>query len=70
MRAVRHGGVHKVLFGSNGPLLDPALELDTIVPLGLPSAHRAPITGGNTRRLPAGHDARALSASGGGHGNA
>ena len=40
---------HKVLFGSDGPLLHPALELHKITLLHLPAAQEALITGGNTR---------------------
>jgi len=51
VRAVKRAGPHKILFGSDGPLLHPALELYKIKLLGLPAEHEALITGGNIARL-------------------
>jgi predicted TIM-barrel fold metal-dependent hydrolase len=51
VRAVRRAGPHKLLFGSDGPQLHPALELHKITLLGLPPAQQALITGGNAARL-------------------
>lgn len=51
VQAVRRAGPHKLLFGSDGPLLHPALELQKIRLLRLPRAREAAITGGNLRRL-------------------
>jgi predicted TIM-barrel fold metal-dependent hydrolase len=49
--AVRRAGPHKLLFGSDGPLLHPAVELYKIKLLGLSPAQQALITGGNILRL-------------------
>ena len=49
--AVRRAGAHKILFGSDGPLLHPGLELYKIRLLKLPPQHEALITGGNIARL-------------------
>lgn len=49
--AVRRAGPHKILFGSDGPLLHPALELHKIKLLGLPADLEGQITGGNAARL-------------------
>ena len=51
VRAVRRAGPHKLLFGSDGPLLHPALELHKIRLLRLPPPQQALITGGNIGRL-------------------
>jgi uncharacterized protein len=51
VRAVRRAGPHKLLFGSDGPLLHPALELFKIKLLRLPAPHEALISGGNALRL-------------------
>jgi predicted TIM-barrel fold metal-dependent hydrolase len=51
VRAVWRAGPHKLLFGSDGPQLHPALELQKVRLLGLPSAQQALITGGNAARL-------------------
>jgi hypothetical protein len=50
-RAVRRAGPHKLIFGSDGPLLHPALELYKIRLLRLPPAEERLITGGNAARL-------------------
>jgi predicted TIM-barrel fold metal-dependent hydrolase len=49
--AVRRAGPHKILFGSDGPLLHPALELGKIKLLRLPARQEAQVTGGNILRL-------------------
>jgi uncharacterized protein len=49
--AVRRAGPGKLLFGSDGPLLHPALELQKIRLLGLPDQDEALILGGNIARL-------------------
>jgi predicted TIM-barrel fold metal-dependent hydrolase len=49
--AVRRAGPGKLLFGSDGPLLHPALELHKIRLLGLPGEDEALILGGNIARL-------------------
>jgi predicted TIM-barrel fold metal-dependent hydrolase len=51
VRAVQRAGPHKLLFGSDGPLLHPALELYKITLLRLPAQQQALITGGNILRL-------------------
>jgi hypothetical protein len=49
--AVRRAGAHKLLFGSDGPWLHPALELHKIRLLGLPPKQEALVLGGNLLRL-------------------
>ena len=49
--AVRRAGPRKVLFGSDGPWLHPALELEKIRLLELPPAEAALVTGGNALGL-------------------
>lgn len=51
VEAVRRGGAHKILFGSDGPWLHPGLELHKIRLLRLPPAQEALILGGNILRL-------------------
>lgn len=51
VEAVRRAGPHKLLFGSDGPLLHPALELHKIRLLGLSPRGWALVTGGNIARL-------------------
>jgi uncharacterized protein len=51
VQAVERAGAHKVLFGSDGPWLHPAIELYKIRTLGLPPDEQALILGGNIRRL-------------------
>jgi predicted TIM-barrel fold metal-dependent hydrolase len=51
VRAVRRAGPGKILFGSDGPLLHPAVELYKIKLLRLPPAQESLITGGNILRL-------------------
>lgn len=51
VEAVRRAGAHKVLFGSDGPWLHPALELQKIRMLHLPPADEALVLGGNVLRL-------------------
>jgi uncharacterized protein len=49
--AVRRAGAHKILFGSDGPLLHPALELFKIRLLQLQPDEEQLIVGGNVLRL-------------------
>jgi predicted TIM-barrel fold metal-dependent hydrolase len=51
VRAIRQAGSRKLVFGSDGPWLHPALELHKIRLLGLPPAEEALVLGGNARRL-------------------
>jgi predicted TIM-barrel fold metal-dependent hydrolase len=51
VRAVGRAGPRKLVFGSDGPWLHPALELAKIRLLGLPPAEEALILGGNLLRL-------------------
>ena len=51
LEAVRRAGPHKLLFGSDGPWLHPAVELAKIDALGLSRAARALITRDNFLRL-------------------
>lgn len=51
VQAVKRAGAHKVLFGSDGPWLHPALELYKIRLLGLQHTAEALILGGNIMRL-------------------
>jgi predicted TIM-barrel fold metal-dependent hydrolase len=51
VEAVRRGGARKVLFGSDGPWLHPALELHKIRLLGLEPGQERLILGGNALRL-------------------
>jgi predicted TIM-barrel fold metal-dependent hydrolase len=53
-QAVQRAGAHKLLFGSDGPWLHPAVELAKIRLLGLPPAQQALVLGGNLQRLIAG----------------
>ena len=47
VQAVRRAGACKLLFGSDGPWLHPAVELHKIRVLRLPAAEEALILGGN-----------------------
>ena len=49
--AVRAIGPHRVLFGSDGPGCQPALEVDKVRRAGLAEADLALVLGGNLRRL-------------------
>lgn len=49
--AVRRAGAGKVLFGSDGPWLHPAVELAKVRVLGLPPADAGLVLGGNFLRL-------------------
>jgi uncharacterized protein len=51
VQAVKRAGPRKVLFGSDGPWLHPAIELYKIKMLGLSAEHEALILGGNAARL-------------------
>ena len=50
-QAVRRAGAHKVLFGSDGPWLHPAVELAKIHALNLPQDQKRLVLGGNFLRL-------------------
>lgn len=50
-QAVRRAGPRKILFGSDGPWLHPAVELAKIRALGLPSEAERLVLGGNFLRL-------------------
>ncbi len=52
--AVRRAGANKVLFGTDGPWLHPAVELVKVRVLGLPQYEEQLILGGNFLRLIAG----------------
>jgi len=52
--AVRRAGAHKVLFGTDGPWLHPAVELVKVRVLGLPRYEEDLILSGNFLRLTAG----------------
>jgi predicted TIM-barrel fold metal-dependent hydrolase len=52
--AVRRAGAHKVLFGTDGPWLHPAVELIKVRVLGLPDYEEQKILSGNFLRLTAG----------------
>lgn len=49
--AVRRAGADKVLFGSDGPFLNPVVEISKIHALHLPPAEAALVLGGNFLRL-------------------
>jgi predicted TIM-barrel fold metal-dependent hydrolase len=51
VQAVKRAGPAKILFGSDGPWLHPALELQKVRLLGLPADEEALILGGNAERL-------------------
>ena len=51
VEALKRGGPSKVLFGSDGPWLHPAVELHKIRVLGLSRRDEALVTGGNILRL-------------------
>jgi hypothetical protein len=51
IQAIRRAGPEKLIFGSDGPWLHPAVELAKIRVLGLPAEAEALILGGNIRRL-------------------
>jgi predicted TIM-barrel fold metal-dependent hydrolase len=51
VQAVKRAGPGKILFGSDGPWLHPALELQKVRLLGLPANEEALILGGNIERL-------------------
>jgi uncharacterized protein len=68
-QAVRRAGAHKLLFGSDGPWLHPAVELAKIRLLGLPPAQEALVLGGNLQRLVGrGSSFRRVGPAGPGHG--
>ena len=49
--AVRRAGAGKLIFGSDGPLLHPGVELAKVRALGLPPRAEAMVVGGNLSRL-------------------
>jgi predicted TIM-barrel fold metal-dependent hydrolase len=51
VQAVRRAGPSRLVFGSDGPWLHPALELAKIRLLGLPPEQEALVTGGNLGRV-------------------
>ena len=51
VQAVKRGGAHKVLFGTDGPWLHPGVELHKVRLLGLPPQQEALILGKNLLRL-------------------
>lgn len=51
VQAVRRAGPYKLLFGSDGPWLHPAVELQRVRLLHLPRDQEALVLGGNLRRL-------------------
>jgi predicted TIM-barrel fold metal-dependent hydrolase len=51
VEAVRRAGARKVLFGSDGPWIHPALELAKVRLLGLPPDQEQQVLGGNILRL-------------------
>jgi len=51
VQAVKRGGAHKVLFGTDGPWLHPGVELHKVRLLGLPPQQEALILGKNLPRL-------------------
>jgi uncharacterized protein len=51
VQAVKRAGPHKIIFGSDGPLLHPGVELYKIKMLGLPWQQESLVTGGNIARL-------------------
>ncbi len=52
--AARRAGPHKIIFGSDGPFLHPAVELAKVRALDLDPPSRALVLGGNVRRLMSG----------------
>ncbi len=60
-QAVKRAGPRKVLFGTDGPWLHPAVELAKIRALGLPEEEERLILGGNLLRLLAAARPRAVS---------
>jgi uncharacterized protein len=52
--AIKRAGARKILFGSDGPWLHPAVELAKIHALGLPEPQLRGVLGGNFLRLVAG----------------
>jgi uncharacterized protein len=50
-QAVQRAGAHKILFGTDGPWLHPAVELAKVRALELPEDEEAMILGGNWLRL-------------------
>ena len=61
VQAIKRGGAHKVLFGSDGPWLHPGLELHKIRLLRLPPDQEALVLGANILRLIRATPARAAA---------
>jgi uncharacterized protein len=51
LQAARRAGAHKILFGSDGPFLNPLLEIQKIYALGLSPQENQLILGGNLLKL-------------------
>jgi len=51
VQAIKRGGAHKVLFGTDGPWLHPGMELHKIRLLGLPLQWERQVLGENLQRL-------------------
>ncbi len=51
LQAVQRAGAHKLVFGSDGPWLHPALELTKVRLLGLPPEEESLVLGGTLGRL-------------------
>jgi len=49
--AIARAGARKIIWGSDGPLIHPALELHKVRILGLPAQDEAQVLGGNIARL-------------------
>jgi predicted TIM-barrel fold metal-dependent hydrolase len=60
-QAVHRAGARKILFGTDGPWLHPAVELEKIRSLELTPADEALVLGGNFLRLIAGVQAKPLT---------
>jgi uncharacterized protein len=59
VEAVAAGGPEKILFGTDGPWLHPAVELSKVYALGLSPSDEALVLGGNLERLISGSRAAA-----------
>jgi predicted TIM-barrel fold metal-dependent hydrolase len=62
-QAVKRAGARKILFGSDGPWLHPAVELSKIYALNLSPREQAAVLGGNLMRLISRQQAAAVPAS-------
>jgi len=50
-QAVKRAGAHKILFGTDGPWLHPAVEISKVYALNLGARDQAAVLGGNLMRL-------------------